>query len=94
MLLRSWNIAPRAALGFGLIALMVAFLGIFSLGKMSNIRDRSVAIEAEWVPSIRIVDSIRENMLRIRTISLRMALDPDPKSIDTYASQYEARGRR
>ena len=93
MLLRSWNIAPRAALGFGLIALMVAFLGIFSLGKMSSIRDRGVAIESEWVPSIRIVDSIRENMLRIRTISLRMALDPDPKSIDTYASQYEARNK-
>jgi methyl-accepting chemotaxis protein len=93
MLLRSWNIAPRAALGFGLIALMVAFLGIFSLGKMSSIRDRGVAIESQWVPSIRLVSSIRENMLRIRTISLRLALDPDPNSIDTYASQYETRNK-
>ncbi|WP_268800125.1 methyl-accepting chemotaxis protein [Pseudomonas huanghezhanensis] len=93
MLLRNWNIAPRAALGFALIALMVAFLGIFSLGKMSSIRDRATAIETDLVPSIRIVDAIRENMLRIRTISLRVALDPDPKNIDTYVSQYEARNK-
>ena len=93
MLLRNWNIAPRAAFGFALIALMVAFLGIFSLVTMSNIRERATNIETDWVPSIRAVDSIRENMLRIRTISLRVALDPDPANVDTYVSQYEARNK-
>ncbi|UCJ18566.1 methyl-accepting chemotaxis protein [Pseudomonas sp. MM211] len=93
MSLRNLNIAPRAALGFGLIALMVAFLGIFSLTTMSSIRDRASTIETDWVPSIRTVDTIRENMLRIRTISLRVALDPDPKNIDIYVGQYEARNK-
>ena len=93
MSLRQFTIAPRAACGFALIALMVAFLGIFSLATMSSIRDRASAIETDWVPSIRTVDTIRENMLRIRTISLRVALDPDPKNIDTYVGQYEARNK-
>ncbi|MEH3022534.1 MAG: methyl-accepting chemotaxis protein [Pseudomonas oryzihabitans] len=93
MLLRTCNIAPRAALGFGLIALMVAFLGWFSLAQMAGIRERQVVTERDWVPSIRAVDAIRENMLRIRTISLRLALDPDPRNIDTYVSQYEARNK-
>ncbi|WP_212631765.1 methyl-accepting chemotaxis protein [Pseudomonas sp. KB-10] len=93
MLLRNWNIAPRAAFGFALIALMVAFLGIFSLVTMSNIRERATNIETDWVPSIRAVDSIRENMLRIRTISLRVALDPDPANVSTYVGQYEARNK-
>ena len=93
MFLRQWNIAPRAALGFGLIAMMVALLGVFSLSKMSSIRERSEIIEQDWVPSIRMVDAIRENMLRIRTISLRVALDPDPANIDTYRSQYDARNK-
>lgn len=93
MSLRNMNIAPRAALGFSLIALMVALLGVFSLARMSGIRERAVAIETNWVPSLRIVDTIRENMLRVRTISLRVALDPDPTSIDTYVSQYEARNK-
>ena len=93
MLLRNWNIAPRAAFGFGLIALMVAFLGIFSLATMSSIRDRATTIETDWVPSIQAIGSIRENMLRIRTISLRVALDPDPANVDTYVGQYEARNK-
>lgn len=93
MLLRNCNIAPRAALGFGLIALMVAFLGLFSLAQMAGIRERQVVTERDWVPSIRAVDAIRENMLRIRTISLRLALDPDPRNIDTYVGQYEARNK-
>lgn len=93
MSLRNVNIAPRAALGFGLIALMVAFLGLFSLATMSSIRERATNIETDWVPSIRAVDSIRENMLRIRTISLRVALDPDPKNVDTYVGQYETRNK-
>lgn len=91
MLLRRWSIAPRAASGFACIALMVAFLGVFSLAKMSTIRDSATAMEKDWVPSIRTVDAIRENMLRIRTISLRVALDPNPANVDTYVSQYEAR---
>ncbi|MER0044678.1 methyl-accepting chemotaxis protein [Pseudomonas sp. MGal98] len=93
MLLRNWNIAPRAAFGFALIALMVAFLGIFSLATMSSIRDRATTIETDWVPSIQAIGSIRENMLRIRTISLRVALDPDPANVDTYVGQYEARNK-
>ena len=93
MLLRQLNIAPRAALGFALIALLVALLGVFALGQMSSIRDSEVAVETQWLPSIRGGDEIREIMLRIRTISLRMALDQDPANIATYRSQMDTRDK-
>ncbi len=100
MFLRRLNIAPRAALGFALIALLVALLGLFALEKMASIRDSEVAVETQWLPSIRggdeLIrggDEIREIMLRIRTISLRMALDPDPKNIATYRSQMDTRDK-
>jgi methyl-accepting chemotaxis protein len=93
MLLRQLNIAPRAALGFALIALLVALLGVFSLGQMSSIRDSEVAVETQWLPSIRGGDEIREIMLRIRTISLRMALDQDPRNIAIYRSQMDTRDK-
>jgi methyl-accepting chemotaxis protein len=93
MLLRQLNIAPRAALGFALIAVLVALLGVFALGQMSSIRDSEVAVESQWLPSIRGGDEIRELMLRIRTISLRMALDQDPKNIATYRSQMDTRDK-
>lgn len=93
MLLRQLNIAPRAALGFALIAVLVALLGIFALGQMSSIRESAVAVEKQWLPSIRGGDEIRELMLRIRTISLRMALDQDPKNIPVYRGQMDTRDK-
>ncbi|AXI63519.1 methyl-accepting chemotaxis protein [Pseudomonas kribbensis] len=93
MLLRQLNIAPRAALGFALIAVLVALLGVFALGQMSSIRESEVAVENQWLPSIRGGDEIREIMLRIRTISLRMALDPDPNNVATYRSQMDTRDK-
>jgi len=93
MLLRQLNIAPRAALGFALIAVLVALLGIFALRQMSSIRESEVAVEKQWLPSIRGGDEIRELMLRIRTISLRMALDQDPKNIPTYRGQMDTRDK-
>nr|WP_207280851.1 methyl-accepting chemotaxis protein [Pseudomonas sp. FW300-N2F2] len=93
MVLRQLNIAPRAALGFALIALLVALLGVFALAQMSSIRDSEVAVETQWLPSIRGGDEIREWMLRIRTISLRMALDQDPKNIPVYRGQMDTRDK-
>jgi len=91
MNLRNLTIARRAGLGFTLISLLVAVLGWFALAQMSAIRESEVAVETNWMPSMRAVNDIRENMLRIRTISLRMALDPDPKNIATYRSQLDVR---
>ena len=91
MNLRNLTIARRAGLGFTLISLLVALLGWFAMVQMSAIRQSEVAVETNWLPSMRVVNDIRENMLRIRTISLRMALDPEPANIATYRSQLDAR---
>jgi methyl-accepting chemotaxis protein len=85
------TIARRAGIGFTLIALLVAVLGAFAMSQMSAIRQSEVTVEGDLMPSLRVVGDIREAMLRIRTISLRMALDPDPKNIPTYRSQMDAR---
>ena len=93
MNLRNMTIARRAGLGFTLISLLVALLGWFALAQMSTIRQSEVAVESKWMPSMRVVNDIRELMLRIRTISLRLALDPDPKNIATYRSQLDVRNQ-
>jgi methyl-accepting chemotaxis protein len=93
MSLRSLSIARRAGLGFALIALLVALLGFFALSNMANIRASAVQVESGLVPKMRLVADIREIMLRIRTISLRMALDPNPASIPQYRSQMDTRSQ-
>lgn len=93
MSLRSLSIARRAGLGFALIALLVAILGFFALSNMASIRESAVQVERGLVPKMRLVSDIREIMLRIRTISLRMALDPNPASIPQYRSQMDTRSQ-
>lgn len=93
MNLRNLTIARRAGLGFTLISLLVALLGWFALTQMSNIRQSEVAVESNWMPSMRLVNDIREAMLRIRTISLRMALDTDPKNVSVYKGQMDVRAK-
>ncbi len=93
MSLRNLTIARRAGLGFTLISLLVALLGWFALSQMSTIRQSEVAVESNWMPSMRLVNDIREAMLRIRTISLRVALDADPKNVSVYKGQMDARSR-
>ncbi|OAJ46425.1 hypothetical protein ALQ29_02014 [Pseudomonas marginalis pv. marginalis] len=93
MSLRSLSIARRAGLGFALIALLVALLGFFALSNMASIRASAVQVESGLVPKMRLVADIREIMLRIRTISLRMALDPNPASLAQYRSQMDTRSQ-
>ena len=91
MSLRSLSIARRAGLGFALIALRVALLGFFALSNMASIRARAVQVESGLVPKMRLVADIREIMLRIRTISLRMALDTNPANLAMYRGQMDTR---
>lgn len=93
MSLRSLSIARRAGLGFALIALLVALLGFFALSNMASIRESAVQVERGLVPKMRLVSDIREIMLRIRTISLRMALDSNAASIPQYRSQMDTRSQ-
>jgi len=93
MNLRAMTIARRAGLGFTLIALLVVLLGWFAMVQMSTIRQSELAVETNWMPSIRAVNEIREIMLRIRTISLRMALDADPGNVATYRDQQAVRDK-
>ncbi|MCS3419636.1 methyl-accepting chemotaxis protein [Pseudomonas sp. BIGb0450] len=93
MSLRNLSIARRAGLGFALIALLVALLGFFALSNMASIRESAVQVESGLVPKMRLVSDIREIMLRIRTISLRMALDPNPAGISQYRSQMDTRSQ-
>ncbi|MFC3939419.1 methyl-accepting chemotaxis protein [Pseudomonas gingeri NCPPB 3146 = LMG 5327] len=79
--IRSLNIAPRAGLGFGLLALMVCLLGGFALLQMGNMRQQSEAVETNWLPSVMAVGEISQDLLRVRALTLRLLLNRDPQAL-------------
>ncbi|MDD1964918.1 methyl-accepting chemotaxis protein [Pseudomonas sp. NPDC090203] len=81
MSVRNMNIAPRAALGFGVLALLVFALGAFALLQMSNMRKQSDLVENKWLPSVMELGTMGQDLMRIRTLTLRLMLDRNASSL-------------
>ena len=77
---RDMKVAPRAALGFGLIALVVLLLGLFALNQMSVMREQSRDVDENWLPSILALSDLDRTMLRIRAVTLRLSAVRDERS--------------
>lgn len=77
MSLRNMNIAPRAFLGFAFIALLVIVLGVFAVNRMAIIRQASVDMETNQLPSVVFLGNITENVLRLRILSFRVLENRD-----------------
>jgi len=60
MSLRHLNIAPRASLGFAFIALLVVVLGVFAVNRMTLIRQASVDMSSNQLPSVAYLGSLTE----------------------------------
>ncbi|MEJ5862639.1 methyl-accepting chemotaxis protein [Pseudomonas farsensis] len=77
MNLRRLNIAPRAGLGFGIMALLVVALGSLALKQMTDMRQQAEQVDDNWLPSIISVASMTQDMLRIRALTLRLLVNTD-----------------
>jgi methyl-accepting chemotaxis protein len=80
MSIRSLNIAPRAALGFGVLAMMVFGLGAFALLQMSNMRAQSDQVDDNWLPSVMAVGDMSQDMMRLRALTMRLLINRDPQA--------------
>ncbi|MBS7600289.1 MULTISPECIES: methyl-accepting chemotaxis protein [Pseudomonas] len=89
MSLRSMNIAPRAGLGFGLVAALVFALGAFALMQMTSMRQQSEQVDSNWLPSVISVGQMTQDMLRIRALTLRLLVNRDEAALAQNKSRIE-----
>ena len=82
MSLRNLNIAPRAFLGFAFIALLVVILGVFAVNRMTTIRQASMDMGANQLPSVKYLGNLTENVLRLRILSFRVLINREPAALD------------
>lgn len=90
MTVRNMNIAPRAALGFGVLALLVFGLGAFALMQMSSMRKQSDLVEGKWLPSVIELGSVGQDIMRIRTLTLRLMLNRSPEALRMNIAKLES----
>ncbi len=72
MSLRNLNIAPRAALCFALITLVVVILGVFSLLRLSDLYQAEQDIETKWMIHTQASDQMQKDLLHLRLETLRV----------------------
>ncbi|WP_425915036.1 methyl-accepting chemotaxis protein [Pseudomonas sp. GWSMS-1] len=89
MNLRNLNIAPRASLGFGLVAVLVLLLGSFSLQQMGEMRKQSQQINENWLPSILSLGEINQQVLRLRALTMRLVIISDEAMMRTSLANAE-----
>ncbi|ROM91672.1 methyl-accepting chemotaxis protein [Pseudomonas brassicacearum] len=93
MSLGNLSIAKRALISFGLIALLVLLQGLFALKQVAEVRATGQHTENVSLPSTRYLGEIRDYILSIRVLSLRMALNREPKVLDaTIARLHQVEG--
>ena len=81
MFLRTMKIATRASLGFAVLALLVALVGGFSLQQMKHMNSAAAEVKDNWLPSVKALNDIGQNILRISAATLRLVVIRDAAAV-------------
>jgi methyl-accepting chemotaxis protein len=90
MSIRSFNIGPRLAVAFGVLAIIVLSQGIFSLSNMAKIHDGTQKIADNWLPSIETASKLNVALMRYRVFTMRMLIDTEPAQMANNQSRRAA----
>jgi methyl-accepting chemotaxis protein len=82
MNIRNISIAPRAFLGFAFIAALVIVLGGFALNRMTVIRQATVDMETNMLPSVVFLGEVNESLLRLRVTMSALLIKRDLHELD------------
>ncbi|WIX01485.1 methyl-accepting chemotaxis protein [Pseudomonas sp. AR5] len=68
---RSMNVSARAALSFSAIALLLLFVGCFSLVQVQALRETEQVMETNWLAGVRDSGGLRSDVLELRLMVAR-----------------------
>jgi methyl-accepting chemotaxis protein len=81
-MLRNISIAWRASIGFSLIALLTAVMGVFALSQMRDMSEATRQISEVWLPGVMSLSHATQNVQRIRALTLRVMINRDPQVLE------------
>lgn len=81
MTLRNLGIAPRAAICFTVMALLVLFLGVMSLNKMADLNQSTTSIAADGLVPTRLLGELADTTTRFRTMSYVVLVNRAPADV-------------
>ncbi|MVV51762.1 methyl-accepting chemotaxis protein [Pseudomonas sp. PB120] len=89
MMIRNISIAWRASIGFSLVVVLTAGLGIFTLSKLDAMRESTRQISDDWLPGVMTLSQGAQNVQRIRALTLRVMISRDPQTLEQNYNKIE-----
>lgn len=84
MNLRAIGIAPRAVVGFAIIALLTVFLGLFALKKINDVQAEALDIKDNWLQRVGALGAANASLNRYRMGSMQHILSPTEEEMQSY----------
>lgn len=79
MFIRNFNLGPRLTAAFGILALVIVLLGLFSLAQLGILQKNVTDFSKNWLPSIEAVGKLNELTVRYRVFAVRILLPSTPE---------------
>jgi methyl-accepting chemotaxis protein len=78
------KIGRKLALGFGLMEVLMAVMGIFALAQLSKVNSSTVELATKWLPSVRTEQDLKFEVAYVRRAEIQHILSPDKEGMDRY----------
>jgi len=85
---RNLNVSHKLGLGFGVVLLLMAGLGTFSLRQLSKVNNATVELATSWMPSVEALAKIRFDTTTLKRRELNLLL-ADRKDIESCKQQIQ-----
>lgn len=91
MFLRKIRIAPRAFLGFAVIAFLGVFLGFFALQQISDVQSEAIDIKDNWMQRVKALGAANASLNRYRMGSMQHILSTTDTDMQSYEEKTAGR---
>jgi len=86
---RNLKISKKLAVGFGVVLILMIFLGVFSLSQMAKLNGSTTDIATNWLPSVRTLALLKYDVSDARRKELNHVMVSDKSGMDKYESQFQ-----
>ncbi|HVN48536.1 MAG TPA: methyl-accepting chemotaxis protein [Bacteroidota bacterium] len=85
------KIRTKLFITFGIILMLTASLGLFSIRKLSTVNNGTIDIATNWLPSVKVLSDINYMFARLRVSQFQILLSNTQQEIQKYENDVEER---
>lgn len=79
--MKNFTVAMKLGMGFGVVLVLMAIMGIFALNQMDKINQQSTDMAENWMPSIRFTEEINTGTSDFRIAELQHVVADKPEEM-------------